>query len=60
VTADEQRSSRGLPAAKLGWSGRLPGDIVVRKDNWAFYAPLGFSIAISLLLTILLNVFPRR
>jgi hypothetical protein len=49
-----------LVAAKLGWSGRLPGDIVVRKGNWTFYAPLGLSIAISLLLTILLNVFLRR
>jgi hypothetical protein len=49
-----------LIAAKLGWSGRLPGDIVVKKGSWTFYAPLGLSIAASLVLTILVNLFLRR
>jgi Zn-dependent protease with chaperone function len=40
--------------------GRLPGDIVVRRGNFALYAPLGLMIAVSLLLTIVLNLFSRK
>lgn len=47
-------------ATKLGWSGRLPGTFVVRGDNWALYAPIGLSILVSIVLTIVLNVFFRR
>lgn len=36
---------------KLGL-GRLPGDIAIRKDNFAFYFPITTSIIISLLLTL--------
>jgi hypothetical protein len=49
-----------LLATKLGWSGRLPGTFVVRGDNWTLYAPIGLSILISIVLTIVLNVFFRR
>jgi hypothetical protein len=48
-----------LVASKLGL-GRLPGDIVVRRGNFTFYAPIGLMIALSLLLTIVLNVLIRR
>jgi len=36
--------------------GRLPGDIVYEKDNFKFYFPLGTSILISIILTVLLNL----
>jgi DUF2905 family protein len=49
-----------LIAAKLGWSGRLPGTISLHRGSWTVYVPIGLSIALSLLLTILLNVFLRR
>ena len=39
--------------------GRLPGDIVYRKDNFTLYLPLGSSIVISLLLTFLFWLFRR-
>ena len=39
--------------------GKLPGDIVYRKDNFTFYFPLGTSIVISLLLTFLFWLFRR-
>jgi hypothetical protein len=39
---------------------RLPGDIVWRKGNFTFYAPLGLMIAVSILLTLALNLFGRR
>ena len=40
--------------------GRLPGDIVYRGKNVAFYFPLATSILVSVLLTLLLWAFRRR
>jgi len=48
-----------LLCSRLGMS-RLPGDIVIRHKNVTVYFPLGLSIVISVLLTILLNLFWRR
>lgn len=39
--------------------GRLPGDIVIRRDNFTFSFPLGTSILISIMLTIVLNLVIR-
>ena len=39
--------------------GRLPGDIVYRKDNFTFYLPLGSSVVVSLLLTFLFWLFRK-
>ncbi len=39
---------------------RMPGDIAVERGNWRFYFPLGTSIVVSLVLTVLLNLFLRR
>jgi hypothetical protein len=35
---------------KLGF-GRLPGDIVIQRGNFVFYAPLGTGLLISLVLS---------
>mgnify|MGYP001073055977 CR=1 FL=1 len=40
--------------------GRLPGDIVWRRDNVTVYIPLGLMLLLSLILTLLLNLFFRR
>ena len=45
---------------KIPFLGRLPGDFVIRRDNWSFYFPLTTSIVISILLTLLLALFGRR
>ncbi len=37
--------------------GRLPGDIIIRSENSSFYFPVVSCIAISLLLTIIFNLF---
>jgi len=37
----------------------LPGDIVVKKENISFYFPLGTSILISLLLTLILLLWRK-
>jgi hypothetical protein len=47
--------SQGLTAL-FGWLGRLPGDIVIKRDNFVFYFPLATSILISVVLTVLITV----
>lgn len=39
--------------------GRLPGDIVIVRENFRFYFPLTSSILASLVLTLLLWLFRR-
>lgn len=45
--------------ARLPWFGNLPGDVVVKRDNFTLYAPIGTMIVVSILLTILINVIGR-
>jgi hypothetical protein len=40
--------------------GRLPLDFSVERENFKFYFPLGTSILLSLLLTLLFWIFNRR
>jgi Protein of unknown function (DUF2905) len=43
---------------KLGL-GRLPGDIVVERENFRLYLPLATSLLVSVLLSLLLWVINR-
>ncbi len=45
--------------SKIGL-GRLPGDIFLKKGNVTFYFPILTSIMVSILLTIIVNLFFRR
>ncbi len=49
-----------LIAVGRGLIPRLPGDIAIERKNFRFYFPLGTSILISLVLTLLVNLFFRR
>lgn len=40
--------------------GRLPGDLRFGRGNTRVYVPLATSLLISIVLTILLNLFLRR
>lgn len=40
--------------------GRLPGDIHFERENFSFYFPVVTSILISIILTVILNIFTRR
>ena len=40
--------------------GRLPLDFHYQRDNFSFYFPLGTSILLSVLLTLLFSVLNRR
>jgi hypothetical protein len=46
--------------AGRGLIPRLPGDIAIERKNFRFYFPLGTSILVSVVLTLLLNLFLRR
>jgi hypothetical protein len=45
---------------RIPWLGRLPGDITVEREGFTFYFPLATSIVVSIVLTLLLNLFFRR
>ena len=40
--------------------GRLPLDFHIQRDNFNFYFPLGTSILISIVLTVILALVNRR
>lgn len=37
----------------LGWFGKLPGDISIKRDNFSLFFPLGTSIVLSVVLSLL-------
>ncbi len=49
-----------LVAPKIPFLGKLPGDIHLRGKNWSFSFPVVTCIVISIVLTLLLNLFSRR
>jgi len=48
-----------VAAGRLGL-GRLPGDFSFSRGNSRVFVPLGTSVVISIVLTILVNLFFRR
>ncbi len=44
----------------LGWLGRLPGDIFIKRDNFTLYFPLSTSIILSIIGSLLLYFFMKR
>jgi hypothetical protein len=45
---------KGIP-----FLGKLPGDILIKKENFTFYFPLATCLLLSLLLTLLLYFFKK-
>lgn len=45
---------------KIPFLGKLPGDIYIKRDNFTFYFPVVTMIIISLILTIIINIFFRK
>jgi len=45
---------------KVPWFGRLPGDIVIKREGLTVYFPVATMVLLSLLLTILFNIIGRR
>lgn len=46
-------------SGKIPFIGRLPGDILIRREGFTFYFPLATSILISVILSLLLYLFRR-
>lgn len=44
---------------KIPLLGRLPGDLRIERDHFTFYFPLGTSILISIVLSVLFWMFRR-
>lgn len=44
---------------KLPGPGRLPGDIVIRRDGFTLFLPLATMLLASVALTVLLNILLR-
>lgn len=46
-------------APSIPFLGRLPGDILIKRDGFTFYFPIATSILLSALLSLLLWVLSR-
>lgn len=44
---------------RIGWIGKLPGDIIIKRENVTFYFPLVTCIIISVVLSLLFWLFRR-
>lgn len=46
-----------IPGLRIG---RLPGDIAIERDRFKLYFPLGTSILLSIVISLVLWLFARR
>jgi hypothetical protein len=44
---------------KIPFVGRLPGDIIIRKEKFSFYFPIATCILLSIILTLLFTLFRK-
>jgi len=44
----------------FGWFGRLPGDIDIQTEHTRIFIPITSMVVVSLVLSVLLNLFLRR
>jgi hypothetical protein len=44
---------------RLGWLGKLPGDIHIKKENFSIYFPIATSVLLSILFTLLLWIWRK-
>jgi hypothetical protein len=48
-----------LIGEKIPWIGKLPGDIIIKKEKFTFYFPITTSIIISIILTLFFTLFRK-
>jgi DUF2905 family protein len=48
-----------LGIGKLPFLGKLPGDIMIKREHFTFYFPLASSIIISILISLVLYLISR-
>lgn len=44
----------------FGWFGKLPGDILIKRDHFTVYFPLATSVLISVVVSLLLYLLSKR
>jgi len=44
---------------KIPFLGKLPGDILVKKEGFTFYFPLATSVILSIIISLLLYFFRK-
>jgi hypothetical protein len=49
-----------MALSKLGPGWRLPGDIFIQNKNFTLYFPIATMLLLSVILTVVLNLFLRR
>lgn len=45
---------------RIPWLGNLPGDLHFHGRNWSVHIPLVTGLVLSIILTLILNLFTRR
>jgi hypothetical protein len=48
-----------LLTPRVPWLGRLPGDIVIHRDDLTIYIPITTMLIVSVVLSVVLNVIGR-
>ena len=48
-----------LLAKRIPFLGKLPGDILIKKKNFTFYFPLGTSILISIVFSLIFYLISK-
>lgn len=48
-----------LFAGRVPWLGRLPGDILIERENVRIFIPIGTMLLLSLVLTVIANLVAR-
>ena len=49
-----------MVAPSIPWLGKLPGDVHVRGERFTFYFPIVTCLVVSVLLTVIVNLFFRN
>ncbi len=44
---------------KVPFLGKLPGDIIIKKENFTFYFPLATSVIISIIVSLILYLIGK-
>ena len=47
-------------AGKIPYLGHLPGDIYIKKEHFSFYFPLVTCVILSVLFSLILQLFGRK
>lgn len=45
---------------KIPHAGKLPGDILIEKDNYSFYFPLTTCLIVSIILSVISMIWFRK